>query len=222
MFRVDNHLAKIVSATNVSEKHGKERHSALSVGLYLVGPGSWLDQFDTALRSMLYRKPMPAPGDLPLESYEPTELRFPFMRNLAWDKKYAGYLLRFHIGASGAEDVLLGDCGLKDIRFVAQEGGSVGIGFKVTAHPKDEVDHGKVCTRLQQEIIITLTPPDQYVEPDLVDQAQDDERDPFEGSDLAGEQSARDGDHWPFPRPEATHPDGTEPPVDGEEEDAET
>lgn len=186
MFSVSDHLAKIVSCTNVSEKHGKERVSALSIGFYLVGPSSWLDQFDNALRPMLYRKPMPAPGDLPMEHDNLTELRFPFMRNLAWDKKYSGYLLRVLIGATGSDDVLISDCGLKDIRFVSQEGGSCGYGFKVTAHPKDEIDHGRVATRLQQEVIIALTPPEQYVDPGLFDgEPQNDERDPFEGSDLA-------------------------------------
>lgn len=185
MFTVSNQLAKIVSVTNVSEKHGKERQPALSIGLYLVGSGSMLDQFDSALRPTLYRKPQPTPGGLPLEydDNELTELRFPFMRNLAWDRKYAGYMLRFRIGASGADDVLLAECGLKDIRFVAQEGGSVGIGFKVTAHPKDEIDHGKVATRLQQEIFIDLTPPDHV--PTLFDgQPPDDDYVPFAGSDL--------------------------------------
>jgi hypothetical protein len=84
--------------------------------------------------------------------------------------------------------VLLTECGLKDIRFVAQEGGSVGVAFKVTAHPKDEIDHGKVATRLQQEIFIDLTPPDHM--PTLFDgEPQDDERDPFENSDLAQDET---------------------------------
>lgn len=189
MFSVTNHLAKITSVTNVSEKHGKDRKPAISIGLYLVGSQDLLDHFDYALVPMLYRKPLPTPGELPMEHDGLTELRFPFMRNLAWDRKYAGYLLRFRIGATGVEDVLLAECGMKDIRFVAQEGGSVGIGFKVTAHPKDENDLGKICMRLQQEVIITLTPPD--VMPTLFDQADghDDERDPFEGSDLAADQS---------------------------------
>lgn len=188
MFTVKDHLCKIVSCTNVSEKHGKERVPAISIGLYLVGSSSFLDQFDSALRTMLFRKPQPAPGDLPADMFPETkdgltELRFPFMRNLAWDRKYAGYMLRFHIGASGADDVLLAECGLKDIRFVAQEGGSIGVAFKVTAHPKDEVDHGKIATRLQQEIFIDLTPPDQM--PTLFDgEPPDDDYVPFEGSDL--------------------------------------
>jgi hypothetical protein len=187
MFSLNDQLAKIVSCTNVSEKHGKDRVPALSIGWYLVVPSRTLDQFDPALRPMLYRKPLAAPGLFEPEKGEEdlTELRFPFMRNLAWDRKYAGYLLRIHIGATGSEDVLLAECGLRDVRFVAQEGGSVGIGFKITAHPKDEIDHGKVATRLQQEMIITLSPPDKV--PDLFDQddEQDDERDPFESSDLA-------------------------------------
>src|SRR6185437_7792478 len=108
MFTLNNQLAKISSVTNVSEKHGKERKPALSIGLYLVGSSSMLDQFDNAIRSMLYRKPQPTPGGLPLEydDNELTELRFPFMRNHAWERKYAGFLLRFRIGASGADDVL--------------------------------------------------------------------------------------------------------------------
>jgi hypothetical protein len=191
MFTLQNQLCKIVSVTNVSEKHGKERKPALSIGLYLVGPQDLLDHFDDTLVTTLWRRPQPTPGELPMEHSAWTELRFPFMRNLAWEKKYMGYLLRFHIGATGTDDVLLAECGLKDIRFVAQEGGSVGIGFKVTAHPNNEVDHGRIATRLQQEIFIDLTPPDHM--PTLFDghptEEVDDERDPFEGSDLAQDES---------------------------------
>lgn len=186
MFNVADQLAKIVSTTPVSEKHGKERVAALSIGFYLVGGGELLDMFDPLLRGGLYRKPQPTPGELPMEHEGLTELRFPFLRNLAWDRKYAGYLLRIHVGATGAEDVLLAECGMKDIRFTTQEGGSVGINFKITAHPKDELDHGKVVTRLQQEVIITLTPPDNYAEPGLFGEKDDDEeRDPFEGTEFA-------------------------------------
>src|SRR6185437_7581140 len=130
MFKLQNQLAKISSVTNVAEKHGKDRVAAMSIGLYLVGSQSLLNDFDTALAPMIWRRPQPTPGELPMDHDQLTELRFPFMRDFAWSRKYAGYLLRFRIGASGADDVLLAECGLKDIRFVAQEGGSVGIAFK--------------------------------------------------------------------------------------------
>ncbi|MCO1396382.1 hypothetical protein [Burkholderia cenocepacia] len=187
MFSLTNVLCKIVSCTNVSEKHGNERVAAISIGLYVVQGGEVLEMFDASLRNALYRKPQPKPGELPMEHDGLTELRYPHMRNLAWDRKYEGYLLRFHIGATGMEDVLLAECGLKDIRFTTQEGGSVGVHFKITAHPKDEVDHGKIATRLQQEIGITLTPPDDYVDPGLFGAPAsdaDDEHRPFAGSDL--------------------------------------
>ncbi|MBF4054982.1 hypothetical protein ISI08_13015 [Burkholderia pseudomallei] len=186
MFNVQDTLAKITSCTNRSEKHGKEREPAISISLTLVGGGELLDQFDAALRPMLYRKPQPKPGELPMEHAGLTELRFPQLRNMRWDKSYSGYLLRFHIGATGMEDVLLSECGLKDIRFTTQEGGSVGVHFKITAHPKDEEDHGKIARRVQQEIGITLTPPSDYVEPGLFGDAPpaDDEHRPFAGSDL--------------------------------------
>ncbi|MFP3652254.1 MULTISPECIES: hypothetical protein [Burkholderia] len=186
MFKVEDTLAKIVSCTNVSEKHGAERVAAISIGLYIVQGGEVLEMFDAGLRNALYRKPLPKPGELPMEHDGLTELRYPFMRNLAWDRKYEGYLLRFHIGATGTEDVLLSECGLKDIRFTTQEGGSVGVHFKITAHPKDQVDHGKIATRLQQEIGITLTPPDNYVEPGLFGDVtlSNEPYRPFAGSDL--------------------------------------
>ena len=184
MFNVSNHLAKIASCTNVSEKHGKERAPAISIGLYLVGSGSILDDFDPVLRLHLYRKPQPSPGALPHETEELSELRFPFMRNLAWSNRYAGYQLRFRIGATGKDDVLLSDCTVKDIRFVTQEGGNVGVQFKVSAHPMNELDHGKIAQRLQQEIFIDLIPPEKPVDLFTQDEA-DEEGDPFAGSDLA-------------------------------------
>ncbi|MBW5285979.1 hypothetical protein [Burkholderia gladioli] len=186
MFNVQDTLTKITSCTNRSEKHGKEREPAISIGLSLTGGGEILDQFDVALRPMLYRKPQPKPGELPMDHDGLTELRFPFMRSLRWDKSYTGYLLRFHIGATGSEDVLLAECEIKEITFVTQEGGSVEVTFKVNAHPKDDEDHGKIGRRVQQIIGISLTPPDDYVDPGLFGTPEPDEDlDPFEGSDLA-------------------------------------
>lgn len=236
MFKIENHLAKITSCTNRSEKHGKQREPAISIGLTVTGSGALLDHFDGALRTMLFRRPQPKPGDLPMEDgNDLVELRFPFMRNLDWPNKYAGYTLRFHIGASGADDVLLGECGLKDIRFTTQEGGNVGVSFMVSAHPKDDEDHGKIARRVQQEIFVTLLPPEKPV--DLLGDTsapaaskrgkrtskKAPSTDPFAHSDLAQDdtriESTLEG-VWPFPRPDSTHDEG-EPPVDGESEDEE-
>ncbi|WP_256583852.1 hypothetical protein [Burkholderia singularis] len=74
MFSLDNTLAKIVSCTNVSEKHGKEREPAISIGLYVVVSSENLGDFDPALRAMLYRKPQPKPGELPVDDNNLSEL----------------------------------------------------------------------------------------------------------------------------------------------------
>jgi hypothetical protein len=200
MFKVSDHLTKITSCTNRSEKHGKEREPAISIGLYLVGGSELLDMFDVALRGMIYRRPQPKPGALPMEDQNLTELRFPFLRQLGWQRSYEGYLMRLHVGASGAEDVLLAECELKEISFVPQEGGSIGVNFKINAHPKDDEDHGKIARRVQQECLITLTPPENYVEPWLFGEptSDKDERDNLEGTEFAQDDTRID----PTPEPE--------------------
>ena len=167
MFSVEEHAAMCTSVTNIAEKHGNARVPAVSIGLSITGSGELLAHFDPALRSMLYRKPQPTPGTLPLESDELTELRFPLLKNPSWNKEYAGYQLRFSIGATGKEDVLLNDVDIKAIGINPLEGGSVQISFKAHAQPNGEQDHGKIARMLQQECVITLTPPD--VDPSLFD-----------------------------------------------------
>ncbi|CAJ5043996.1 Uncharacterised protein [Burkholderia pseudomallei] len=57
---------------------------------------------------------------------------------------------------------------------------------KITSCTNRSEKHGKIARRVQQEIGITLTPPDNYVEPGLFGDAPaaDDEHRPFAGSDL--------------------------------------
>lgn len=167
MFAVTEHAAQCTSVTNIAEKHGNARVPAVSIGIAITGAGDLLNEFDPALRSFLYRKPQPKPGDLPLESNDLTELRFPLLKNPSWNKEYAGYQMRFCIGATGKEDVLLNDVDIKAISFNPLEGGSVTINLKAHAQPASEVDHGKIARMLMQECTVTLTPPN--VDPSLFD-----------------------------------------------------
>jgi hypothetical protein len=171
MFSLTEHAATITSVTNIAEKHGNQRVPAVSIGLAVTGASALLNHFDEGLRSMLFRKAQPKPGDLPLETDELTELRFPLLKNPSWNKEYAGYQMRFCIGATGKEDVLLNDVDLKAIGINALEGGSVTISFKAHAQPQNENDHGKIARMLMQECTITLTPPD--VDPTLFDSNED-------------------------------------------------
>lgn len=171
MFRLDNHAVKIAAVTNGSENHGKELIPALSISIQITGASTLLDEFDPDLRRLLFKRPQPRPGELPVKDDNLSELRFPLMRNFQWNRDFAGYMLRFHIGASGMEDVICGDVGVKEIHINPLEGGSVQISMKARCHPKDEVDHGKLARLLKHEITIDMTPPD--VDPSLFDDSDD-------------------------------------------------
>lgn len=136
-----------------------------------MGASTLLNEFDVELRHLLFKRPQPKPGSLPIEDDNLSELRFPLLRNMQWHREYAGYTLRFHIGATGMEDVICGDVGLKEIHINPLEGGSVNISMKARCHPKDEVDHGKLARLLKHEITIDMTPPD--VDPSLFDQDEE-------------------------------------------------
>jgi len=184
MFALTEHAAMVTSVTNISEKHGNQRVPAVSIGIAITGASTLLNEFDPALRGVLFRKPQPKPGELTLDHDAMTELRFPLLKNPSWNKEFAGYLLRFLIGATGKEDVLLSDVDIKGITINPLEGGSVTISLKAHAQPQSEGDHGKIARMLQQECTITLTPPD--VDPSLFEKDDEEEdEDKFAGSDLA-------------------------------------
>jgi hypothetical protein len=168
MFSLTEHAATVTSVTNIAEKHGNARVPAVSIGLSITGASTLLNHFDDALRGFFFRREQPKPGALALETDELTELRFPLLKNPSWNKEYAGYQLRFLIGATGKEDVLLNEVDLKHIGINPLEGGSVQISFKAHAQPFSESDHGKIARMLMQECSITLTPPD--VDPTLFDE----------------------------------------------------
>jgi hypothetical protein len=171
MFRLDSHLARISAVTNGSENHGKELVPALSITLQITGSNALLDEFDPDLKYVLYRMPQTKPGQLPVKDQNLSDLVFPALRNMQWDKEYAGYTLRFHIGASGMEDVICGEVGIKEIHITPLDGGSVIISMKARCHPKDEVDHGKLARLLKHELQIDMVPPD--VDPSLFEEEEE-------------------------------------------------
>ncbi|AQG98561.1 hypothetical protein A9R05_06735 [Burkholderia sp. KK1] len=171
MFSLTEHAATVVSVTNIAEKHGNQREPAISIGLCVTGSSTLLNHFNESLRTMFFQKEQLKPGALDLATDELNELRFPLLKNPSWAKEYAGYQLRFCIGATGKDDVLLNDVGIKGVSFNPLEGGSVQISFKAHAQPKDEHDHGRIARMLMQECSITLTPPD--VDPSLFDDSDE-------------------------------------------------
>lgn len=174
MFRFENITVKVTSVTNVAELAGKTRVPAITFGVRITGPSTLLNQFDAELRTFLFKKAAPKPGELALDDEGLYEQRFPAMGSIPWHKEYAGYQVLLPIGATGTEDVLLNDVGCKGFIFGTLEGGSVNIDFKCHAKPASESDHGKIARLLQTECKASFLEPE--VDPTLFDgQDKDDE-----------------------------------------------
>src|ERR1700743_1683977 len=84
MFEVTEHAVKVVSVTNIGEKHGNERKPAVSVKMELTGPNSLLDMFDPELKSMLFQPATKDPDQLEVNTDALVELRVVDARNNTW------------------------------------------------------------------------------------------------------------------------------------------
>lgn len=162
MFSLLMSKAKIVAVTVVSEMHGKNRVAGCCVTFEVSTNNLILSEFDSQLRHALYSvdldqrlQPQLVDDNVGgLVALKCPKLGMP----LRWDWEGAGYELTLHIGASGRNDIVLTDVGLKDFSFDCKDGGTVITKFKALAHP-NAVEQGKIDHMLQLETEISLRPP---------------------------------------------------------------
>lgn len=239
MFEIDQKLVKVRAVTNVPEFKGERREHACSVKFEFTTDNTVLDEFEPGLRKAFYEKDngKTKTGDdgqqelsLPRQDLDLTARKLIGIHMpLKVKKEFAGYELVYHCGATEESFIKLGEVGLSDFSFDLQQGGSVLVVFNAYSKPSADVQ-GRIDHMAQTEIEITLRAPTAKQE-DLVEKASKSRKktaaekvggsdDPFAHSDLAqdhtridGEQSARDGSHWPFPASV-----GTEQQPDGEDE----
>lgn len=155
MFSLQRQTAKLCAFNPRSEIHGEEKQSAADLFIQIKVSNDVLSEFDPQLKSSLYTKADQGdiePGHLP-------SLKFPKMSPFKWDKEFAGYETTIHYGASEKHNIVLGDCSVNKIKFDCQDGGTVVMNFRVIAHP-EEKDAGRLCGMIQQDIEMTMTPPE--------------------------------------------------------------
>jgi hypothetical protein len=172
MLEVTEHTAKIQAVTNIGEKHGSERRPGVSIKISMTGKNTLLDGLGVELRHMLYKPAANDPDQLDVNTDALVELRAPSLRKLAWAKAYAGYQVRFIIGATGREDILLNDVDIKKIAIVPIQGGSVTIEFSLHANGLTVLDQGKLSQMVQCETTITLKAPE-IEQSSLLDEEQE-------------------------------------------------
>ena len=119
-----------------------------------------LSEFHPSLKSALYEKADESSGQAALidEPGHLPSLKFPQLSPLKWDWEGAGYATIVHWGVSGKDDILMIQTEIDNFKFECQDGGTVGVSFRVIVHP-EPVELGRLCEMIQQEVSLSLEPP---------------------------------------------------------------
>lgn len=167
MFALEEHTAKIANVNPRSEKHGDQTKLAADIKIETCVGRKTLDEFDTALRALLFREPQT--GDQPqlIDADDgATALRMPKLAPLEWEEKYPGYTLILH--GMLVEDIAI-PVELSGFSFKGLDGGAVKTSLRATCHPDaDQIGH--LCSLIQNDVEISLVPPAARAA-DLVDEA---------------------------------------------------
>lgn len=159
MFLELNQPAKIRTVNMRSERHGEETKMAADIFCEIRCGNDILDRFEPGLKSALYKQGDP---DLLTEEADKsalTALRFPHIKNaLKTDHKLTGYGVTVPYGIGGDSDVELEEVTVDRFQLEPQEGGTVLLRFRLISHPELS-DVGKLCSLIQNEIEIEITPP---------------------------------------------------------------
>lgn len=159
MFSLQRQNAKLTNVNPRAELHGEDKHLAADIKFEIKVSNDVLSEFDPSLKAAFYRAAEMGEGDMFSDQpgYMP-KLKFPLMGPVKWGKDLSGYQVVVHYGVSGAHDITLPDCTVDNFKFDCQEGGTVVMGFRVIAHPQ-EVDLGRLCGMIQQEVDLSLVEP---------------------------------------------------------------
>lgn len=159
MFYLTAAKAKLENVNPRAELHGDDHALAVDLKISVSLGNDVLSEFDPGLKTALYWKGESGQGELIEEPGHLPALRFPEMGPVRWSKELAGYTMTVHVGVSGDSNIILGDCSVDKFIFEPQEGGSVVVSFRIQAHP-DSMTLGPLCELIQQDVEMSLTPPE--------------------------------------------------------------
>lgn len=157
MFSLKNQKAKLTSVNPRAELHGQDKKLAVDLKFDIKVSNDVLSEFDPSLKSALYAK-SDSQGDLIDEPGHLPKLKFPLMGSIKWGKDLAGYETIIHYGISGTQDIHMIECQVDNFRFDCNDGGSVGVSFRVIAHPESD-QLGRLCEMIQQEVEMSMIEP---------------------------------------------------------------
>ncbi len=210
MFFLDEQNCKLSGFNPRAEFNGPdEKRSAGDLSIETKMSNDVLSMFDPKLKAAFYEKDNEDQGELIDAPHHLTKLRFPLLQNtMKWGEEFSEQTIIVNYGIGGPSDIKLIECKVKKFVFEFQEGGTVHMSFSVQAHP-DQESAGKLCSLIQQEVKISIRPPNDAEKsetaertaareklhdlfapgdgpPDPNDDSDPREEDPLAGSDLAG------------------------------------
>lgn len=155
MFELTQQQVKLSSVNPRAEIHGTEKKPACDLKFEYAADNGELARFAPDLRDALYKRPDDQ-EDL-IDPERLSVLRFPKMGAFKYEHAGKGYTLVMDYGLGGDSNIEL-SADIDGFKLLPQNGGTVIIMFRAVVHP-DEVAFGKLCSFVQREVEITLTPP---------------------------------------------------------------
>lgn len=158
MFTLKNQPAKLNHINGREEKNVEEIAFDLKVSCELSNTA--LNMFHDHLLDAFYKvDPEAAQQDMIDDmKHHKTLLKFLKLSTLAWGHEMVGCGVVIGWGIGGNSDVILDGCKVDKFKFDLKEGGTLGLTFRIIAHPaEDEI--GKLYSLLAQEITLSINPP---------------------------------------------------------------
>lgn len=143
MLSLDKVTAKLTNISFFDEKHGEESVKGIALRFTFDAANSILDEFSPGLKKSLYRAPDPTDAAQLFEEPEYLPLRrFPLLDALRWELAMIGREVIIDYGIGDDSAIRFIEATADKWTFDLREGGSVGVTFRVKAHPDaDQVAH---------------------------------------------------------------------------------
>lgn len=165
-FTLNKQKCKLLSFNPRAEVHGQDCVPAADLKIEVSLPNDDLAEFHPALKALLYHYDSQIAGDLVDAAKKDEDANYaPHLRMgklglpLKWEDEMIGAGVTVHYGTGGKSDIVLDTANVNGFSIDPQQGGTVIVTFRVQGHP-DEKQSGKLCQMVQQDIELTLTPPD--------------------------------------------------------------
>jgi hypothetical protein len=161
MFNIKETTVKFGNLNTRSELNGKTRRPAADINFSAQLPNSVLNDFAPGLLQFLYEPPKNPDLAEQADPDAATALRFPQIGlPLDFELELLNRTITIDYGLGGESNIVLPECTVHKFKVTPQNGGTVLVGFQISAHP-DKQQAGWLYEHQQQDIVLTITAPAQ-------------------------------------------------------------